>query len=170
MNGIKIIYLAAGCCFALLGCATTASIKSGDLGKSPNRNVVILGEHISPEVAQQYANEYTARVLFSPGRNLLSDAVSDSLRSVIGPSRAMRDLIIELKSLNNTSGEWLLIIPRYSERYFLVLLRNMEDNALSSAKGIVHLESDEKNLPLDTEVKRVSGGSFIVLYGVPELR
>jgi len=142
------------------GCATTASRTSGDLGGSPFRNVVILGENVSPEVAQKYANEYGARVLFSPSRNLLSDVVSASMRGIVGPSRAMRDLIVELKSLNHTRGEWNLIIPAQAERYFLVLLRNMEDGALSNAKATVLLESAARSEFLEAEVKRVSGGNF----------
>jgi len=149
-------------CFLFLssGCATTASETAGGLGSSSGRNVVILGEHISPEEAQKFADKYEAIVLFGPSRNILSDAVSTSMRGAVGPSRVMRDLIVELKSLNYTSGEWSLIIPAQAERYFLVLLRNMEDGALSNAKGIILFESASRSASLDTEVKRVFGSGF----------
>ena len=154
-------------CFvlALAGCATTASIKRGDLGESPYRNVVILGEHVSNTIAQQYANEYNARVLYSvPTSNFLSDAVSSSVRGVIGPSRAMRDLILELRSINNTSGDWAFIIPRTVERYFLVTLRNMEDSAIMNAHGKIVLPEFSDNRALELEVARVFGDEFKVVY------
>lgn len=150
----------------LSGCATTPSSTSGNLGKSSYRNVVILGEHINRGIAQEYANKYNASVLYTPGRGFLSDTVSNSLRGTLGPSRAMRDLINELKSINNTEGDWTLIIPSLAEKYFLVVLRNMEDGALSNAKATVYLvDESSKNEAIETEVGRVSGGRFTIKYG-----
>jgi len=150
----------------LSGCATTPSATSGNLGKSQYRNVVILGEHVSAEIAQEYANKYNAMVLYNPGRGFLADKVSNSLQRTIGPSRAMRDMINELKSLNNTEGEWKLIVPELAEKYFLVGLKNMEDGALSHAKATVHLIESSKNELIEIEVSRVSGGAFVIKYGL----
>ncbi len=146
----------------LSGCATTPSSTSGNLGKSQYRNIVILGEHRSDKMASQYANKYNAIVLYNSGRGLLADAVSNSLRSTVGPSRAMRDVINELKSLNNTQGEWKLIIPSLAEKYFLVVLNNIEDGALSSAKITIYLIESSKNESIETDIKRVSGGSRLI--------
>ena len=153
--------------FLLSGCATTPSATTGSLGKSQYRNVVILGEHINSEIGQQYADKYKARVLYPPGRGFLADAVSNSMRGTLGPSRAMRDIINELKSINNTEGEWTLVIPSLEEKYFLVVLRNMEDGAISNVKATVYLvDESSKNEALEIEVKRVSGGSSSIKYGL----
>ena len=152
----------------LCGCATTASKTSGNLDKSAYRNVVILGEHYSKDVAPQYANKYDARVLYSMStQNFASNAISNAVRGVIGPSRAMRDLILELKSINHTTGEWLLMIPPSTERYFLVTLRNMEDGALKDADASIFLIKGVKNDTIESEIIRVSGGRFKVRYGEP---
>ena len=152
---------------ALFGCATTASKISGDLGKSPYKNVVILGEHISKDVAQKYAEKYNATVLYTTGRGFLSDAVSSTIRGTVGPSKAMRDLIVELKSINHTIGEWVLIIPPSAERYFLVTLRNMEDGALRDTNALVFLIKGEKDNNIETELMRVSENKLKVKYGSP---
>ena len=129
---------------------------------------ILSGEHVSNAVAQQYANQYNARVLHSvPTQSFLSDAVSNSVRGVIGPSRAMRDLILELKSINHTTGEWALIIPPSAEKYFLVTLRNMEDSTLRDASASVFLIKGKRNEAIETEVSRVSAGRFKVKYGEP---
>lgn len=160
----------AACAISLFssGCATTPSSTSGTLGRRPYRNVVILGEHISRDVAQQYANTYHASVLYTSGRGVIADAVSNSLRGALGPSRAMRDFINELKSLKHTEGAWTLIAPAIAERYFVILLRNMEDGALSNATATVWLPESARNDALETEVARVSGGIFTMRYGVQE--
>lgn len=151
----------------LSGCVTTPSSTSGNLGRSQYRNVVILGEHVKSEIAKEYANKYNARVLYTPGRGFLSDAVSSSLRGTLGPSRAMRDIINELKSINNTEGEWILIIPSLAEKYFLVVLRNMEDGALLNANATICLvDEPSKNEAIESEVKRVSGGVFTIKHGL----
>lgn len=151
----------------LSGCATTPSSTSGNLGKSQYRNVVILGEHINSEIAQQYADKYNASVLYTAGRGFLADAVSNSLRGTIGPSKSMRDLILELESMNHAYGEWVLIIPPSSENYFLVTLRNMEDGALKDADASVFLIKGVKNDAIESEIMRVSGSRFKIKYGEP---
>ena len=146
------------------GCATTPSPGSGTLGKSGYKNVVILGEHVNRETAQHYANKYNARVLYTSGRGFLANAVSNSLRGTLGPSRAMRDVIEELESINNTGGIWKLIIPSSAERYFLVVLRNMEDNAIVNTHGQIILPESSANEEIDQEVARVFGKGFEVIY------
>jgi len=146
------------------GCATTPSPGSGKLAKSGYRNVVILGEHVNPETAQHYANKYNARVLYTPGRGFLADVVSNSLRGTLGPSRAMLDMINELKSINNTEEIWKLIIPPLAERYFLVILRNMDNNAVANARGQIILLESLANEEVEQEVARVFGENFAVKY------
>lgn len=162
----KVAVLFAG--IVLAGCATTPSATSGTLGQRPYRNVVVLGEHQSRDLAQQYANTYNASVLYTPGRGVIADAVSTSIRGTLGPTRAMRDLIKDLESLNHTEGAWMLIVPSVAERYFLVTLRNMADGALSNAHATVWLPESAQNDALETEVARVSGGVFVMQYGVRE--
>ncbi len=148
----------------LSGCATTPSLNSGTLGRSEIRNVAILGEHVSLETAQYTANKYNARVLYSRSRGGLADAVSSSLSGTMGPSRAMRDIINELKSINNSDGSWKLIIPSSVERYFLVTLRNMEDKAITNAQGQIILLESSANKEIEQEVVRVFGSGFEVIY------
>lgn len=149
------------------GCVTIPSPSSGNLGKSGYRNVVILGEHINREIAQDYANKYDARVLYTQGRGFLANTVSNSFRGTLGPSRAMRDIVNELKSINNTEGMWKLIIPPLAEKYFLVTLRNMEDNSILNAHGQVVLQESSANEEIKQEVVRVFGNNFEVIYQLP---
>lgn len=151
--------------FMISGCATVPR-SSGNLGSGEYRTLIILGEHIDNNLATQYANKYNAPVYFSPSRGYIANAVSDSLRGTLGPSSAMKGLIKELKSINNTDGEWKLIIPGIAERYFLVTLRNMEDGTLSNVKGIVYLIESSGNEAIEKEIKRVSGESFSVKYSL----
>ena len=74
-------------------------------------------------------------------------------------------MVGELKSINYAEGEWTLIIPSFAERYFLLVLHNMEDGALSNAKATVQLIDSSKNGAIETEVKRISGGKVTVKYG-----
>lgn len=149
--------------FIIEGCATTPA-SSGNLGKAQYRTLVILGEHIDTNLVTQYAKKYNAPVYFTPGRGFIANSVSDSLRGTLGPSSAMKGLINDLKSINNTEGEWKLIIPSIAERYFLVTLKNMDDGALSNAKGTVYLIESSMNEAIETEIKRVSSGAFSVKY------
>ena len=71
----------------------------------------------------------------------------------------------ELRSISNTSGEWEIIVPGSIERYFLVTLRNMEDNAVSNVSGKIRLGDSTENSEIDKEVNRVLGNSFEVVYG-----
>lgn len=151
----------------LCGCATTAFKTSGNLGKGAYRHVVILGEHYSNDVAAQYADKYNATVLYTAGRGFLANAVSSSLRGAIGPSRSMRDLILELESMNHTAGEWVLIVPPSSESYFFVTLQNMDDDALRDADASVFLIKSVKNKGIESEMMRISGAHFKVKYGEP---
>ena len=149
---------------SLIGCVTTPSLNSGTLGKSGYKNVVILGENVNVETAKYYANKYNARVLYKQGRGFLIDAVSNSLQGTIGPSRAMRDVINELKSINNTGGTWKLIIPSLAGRYFLVTLRNMDDNVIANAHGQIILLEYSINKEIEQEVARVFDNGFEVVY------
>ncbi len=148
----------------LSGCATTPSPGSGKLGTSGYKSVVILGENVNSETAKHYANKYNAKVLYKPGRGFLADAVSNSIRGTLGPSRAMMDLIRELKSINNTEGAWKLIISSSAERYFLVTLRNMDDNAVGNAHGKIILLESSADKEIEQEVARVFGDGFEVIY------
>ncbi|MBL7130495.1 MAG: membrane lipoprotein lipid attachment site-containing protein [Candidatus Omnitrophica bacterium] len=150
----------------LSGCATTSKYP-GTIGKTDIRKLVILGEHISQETAQQYANTFNARVFYSPSRGAIADSISNSLRGTIGPSSAMRHLIAELESMNNTSGHWELIVPKIGKRYFLVTLRNMEDKAVVNSAGEVYLPESPPNNQIDNEVKRVFGNSWHTKYQNP---
>jgi hypothetical protein len=150
--------------FLLAGCVTTA--KSGlRIGTTEHRRLIILGEHIPDSTAKDYANKYNSLVYYTPSRGAIADSVSSSLRGTLGPSSAMRSLIEELKSINNTDGFWKLIVPKVAERYFLVTLKNMGDNSISNAKGEIILPESQKNQEIEMEIKRVTNGSFIVNYG-----
>jgi len=126
--------------------------------------LVILGEHIYPGVAQQYADKYQAQVYYSASHGPIADAVSSSLRGAVGPSSGMKQLIEELKSMNNTNGEWKLIIPQAAERYFLIILRNINTGTLSNAVGKVCLVESSQNKDVEQEVQRVTNGAFSVEY------
>ena len=155
------------CLLILCGCATTASRANGIMGEGSYRRVVILGEHYNYDTATQYANKYNAKVLYTASRGFLANSVSNSLRGVIGPTRSMRDLILELESMNYTDGEWVLIIPSSSEHYFLITLRNIDSDSLQDTDAVVYLTKGVKNNAIESELARVSGGRFKIRYGEP---
>ena len=149
--------------FTIIGCSTVSSPSSGNFGDSGYKNVVILGENVNSETAEYYANKYNARVLYKPGRGFLADVVNNSLRGTIGPSRAMKDVINELKNMNNTEGTWRLIIPSSAERYFLVTLRNMDDNAVANAHGQIIFPEFKINKKMEKEIFRVFGKNLEII-------
>lgn len=158
LRGIYLILLFA----ALAGCSIAAS--SGQMGKSEYRRFVVLDRATGDE-AMQYAGKYDASVLFTESRSGIADAVTKGLTATLGPSSAMKGLMNELRSISNTLGEWEIIVPGVTERYFLVTLRNMEDNAVSNVSGKVRLVDSIENSEIDKEVSRVFGDSFQVIYG-----
>lgn len=149
-------------CLGLVGCATVSNVAR--IGSTDARKLVVLGEHISGEAAKEYATKYDSLVFYSPSRGAIADAISSSLRGTLGPSSAMKHLIAELKSMNNTTGNWELVIPGIAGRYFLVTLKNMEDGDLSEANGTIYLIDCSDNEAIEAEIQRVSNGAFTVEF------
>ncbi len=144
----------------LSGCVTTANHSGSLIGETSRRRMVILGEHMDRDVVIEYANKYNATTFYTPSRGGMADIVSSSLRGTLGPSSAMRGLMKNLESMNNTQGEWELIIPKLGYNYFLVTLRNMKNGALANTKCTVRLIGVPENNEIEEETKRV-GGIFL---------
>ena len=155
--------------FVFASCVSSPNAQSSTLSNNESRNVVILGEGgKNPGTAQYYANKYNATVFYkakTASCGFLCEAVSSSIRNTFRTSGGVRHLVGELKSINYAEGEWTLIIPSFAERYFLLVLHNMEDGALSNAKATVQLIDSSKNGAIETEVNRISGGKVTVKYG-----
>lgn len=158
VRGIYLILLSA----VLAGCIMAPL--PGQLGQSEYRRLVVLNRATQDE-AGQYANQYNAKVFYTQTRGVMADAVTKGIVGTVGPSRAMKQLMNELRSISNTSGEWEIIVPGVTERYFLVTLRNMEDNAVSNSSGEIRLVDSTENSVIAQEVNRVLGNSFKVVYG-----
>jgi hypothetical protein len=161
----RFFYLGLIGCLLLAGCSMAAS--EGKIGKTEHRRVVVLGEYAGDALAKKYANQYSAVVFYSPDRGALSGATLKALTATLGPSSFMRRLMNEFRSMGNTSGEWEVIIPARTERYFLVTLRNMEDGAVANADGKIILPESSENTEIEKEVARVFGSSFSVMYQEP---
>jgi hypothetical protein len=147
----------------LVGCATVPS-GGAKIGQNDIRQVVILGEYASPEVANNYANQYNALVFYTKSRGSGSDAVSSGMSSIFGPSRSMKMIIQQLESISNTQGDWQFIIPEDREGYFLEVLKNMNDNSIYNCNGKVYLLSKKKNKKIEMELIRVTNGALEVDY------
>jgi len=145
----------------LAGC--TPPGVSGNLGYSPERRVVIVGEKVSPDIALYYQRRYDAMVWFTPSHGLVKDSAQVVLKG-FGPSKAMRSLINELLSINYTVGEWEIIVPKIAENYFFATLKDMDDGALSHARGDIVLIDSKGNKDMEEQVARVSTNGFFVSY------
>lgn len=137
----------------------------GKIGLAEKRRYLVL-HRASVLEATQYADTYNVTVLYHETRGITADVMTKGLTTIVGPSRAMKHLINELKSMSNTSGEWEFIIPRVAERYFLVTLRNMEDHSVTNASGKVILVDSHENTNISSEVNRVMGEGFKVEGGI----
>lgn len=145
-------------CFALIGCA----VSQGVLGTSDIRRVVVLGEHVDKNIVHACAEKYDAAVFYSLSSGPIANLTSKALSSTAGPSGFMRRLMNEFRSISNTSGNWEFIVPNQAERYFLVTLRNMEDNAVTNARGTIYFPESNVNEAITREVARVFGDGFNV--------
>ena len=145
------------------GCAPMPNIQA-QLGYSESRRFVVVGENVEASLARYYQRKYECPVWFTPYRGGFSNATTNFLESGIGPSRAMRLLIKELKSINDTVGRWEIIIPKIAEKYFFNALKSMPKSALSKARGMVVLIDSSGFPDMEREVERVSDGSFFVTY------
>lgn len=145
------------------GCATTGY--QGRLNNVEFRKLVILGEQINNNTADVYAKKFNAVVFFTPNRGAIAASIVKGLTGTIGPSSAMKSLMNDFRSISNTSGEWEIVVPDIAERYVLVILRNMEDNAVINASGKFNFCDSENNLSFASEVKRVFGNDFDVEFG-----
>src|SRR5580698_3704077 len=128
MNIIMVFYLFALSSLMLAGCITHPGA-SGNLGYSQYRRVIIVGEKVSPDIAEYYQRRYDAMVWFTPSEGIVKDAVGVVLKG-IGPSVAMRSLINELKSINYSIGRWEIIVPKIGEGYLFATLKDMETGSL----------------------------------------
>jgi len=148
--------------FVLSGCITGPGA-SGNLGYSQDRRVVIVGEKVSPEIAQYYQRRYDAMVWFTPTQGLLKDSTQVILKG-LGPSEAMRSLINELESINFTLGRWEIIVPKIGEGYFLATLKDMPTGSLEHARGDIVLIDSKVNKDMEAQVTRVTNDNFFVTY------
>ena len=155
--------------FVFASCVSSPNAQSSTLSNDESRNVVILGEGgKNLGTIQYYANKYNATVFYKEKKascGFLCEAVSSSIRNTFRTSGGIQRLAGELKSINYGDGEWTLIVPSFAERYFILVLHNMEDGALSNAKASVQLIDSSKNKSIETEVNRVSEGKMKVAYG-----
>jgi hypothetical protein len=155
-------------CFVLVlvlfleGCSISAS--QGEIGKSQYSSFVMLGEYADRADIKRYAEKYNMVVICSPNRGAIAEATLKTMTSIIGPSSFMKSLMNEFRSMSSTDKEWEIIIPMQSERYFLVTLRNMEDNAVTGASGMIRLPESSDNPEIEKEVLRVFGNAFHVSY------
>lgn len=147
---------------SFLGCATT-SRPTGMLGLSDNRRVVIVGEHVDPNIALFYQKKYDAMVWFTPSEGLIVNSASKIVHS-FSQSYAMKTLIAELKSINYTVGRWEFIVPKTAEGYFEGVLSHMPKKSLSHARGTVILIDSKGNKAMEEQVMRVTDGNFFVSY------
>lgn len=149
-------------CLALSGCSMAVS--EGRIGKSEHSRFVVLGESVPEEEVKACANQYNAVVFYTPSRGYLAGGVTRALTSTIGPSSFMRSLMNEFRSMGDSSKDWEVIIPKRTKRYFLITLRNMENNAVVNARGQIILPESSTNGEIEKEVARVFGNSFEVNY------
>jgi hypothetical protein len=144
---------------ALCGCVSGPGA-SGDLGYGQERRVVIVGEKVSPEIALYYQRRYDSEVWYTPPES--KDSADVFFK--VGPTRAMRSLISELKSINHTLRPWEIIVAGVAEAYFLTALKYMDTGALAHARGDIVLIDSKSNKDIEVQVARVTNGSFFVTY------
>ncbi len=161
MNLLNKTILVLMIALVLGGCAGTPSLQ-GHLGYEDGRRVVIVGEKVDPGIAEYYQRAYDAMVWFTPSEGKIVDSANRLIE--IGPTKAMRMLIAELKSINYTVGRWEIIVPKIAEGYFLAVLSRMERNSLEKARGMVVLIDSAGNKEMEAQVKRVTGDNFFVTY------
>ena len=155
-------YLSILSLLTLGGCITGPGAP-GDLGYSQDRRVVIVGEKVSPEIAEYYQRRYDAKVWYTPTEGLMKDSEQVILKG-FGPSVAMRTLINELKSIDYTMRRWEIIVPGIAEGYFLATLKDMDTGALAHARGDVVLIDSKGNKDMEVQVGRVTDNNFFVTY------
>ncbi len=144
------------------GCAP--SLSEGVLGKSAYQRILYLGESVAKAEAIKYGKQYNAVVIYSPSSGAIADATTKALNSAIGPDSFMKWTMLEFRSMSNTSKDWEVIIPRRTERYFLVTLRNMENNDIVNAHGLIILPESSVSEGIKNEVSRVFGNGFRVVF------
>ena len=149
-------------CFLFSGCVPPPGAR-GNLGYSQDRRVVIVGEKVSQDIAVYYQRRYDAMVWFTPSKGMMADSEEVVFRG-IGPSVPMRSLINELKSIDYTVGRWEIIIPGIGEGYFLATLKDMDTASLAHARGNIVLIDSKGNKDIESQVARVTQGSFFVTY------
>ncbi len=148
--------------FIVSGCITPPGA-SGNLGFRQERRVVIVGEKVSEDIAVYYQRRYDAMVWYTPSRGFVKDSAQVMFKG-FGPSKAMRSLINELESINQTVGRWEIIVPKIGERYFLATLKDMKTGSLAQARGNIVLIDSKGNKDIEAQVSRVTNGSFFVSY------
>jgi hypothetical protein len=155
-------YLSILSLLTLGGCITGPGA-TGNLGYSQDRRVVIVGEKVSPDIAEYYQRRYDAKVWYTPTHGMMKDSEQVILKG-FGPSVAMRTLINELKSINYSLGRWEIIVPKIGEGYFLATLKDMETGSLAKARGNIVLIDSKGNKDMEAQVGRVSDNNFFVTY------
>jgi hypothetical protein len=159
----NLLLLLALVSFMSSGCQPAPAFR-GQLGFSDARRLVVIGENVRPDIVAFYEKEYSALVWSTPYEGKMSSAATKFVNSVIGPTAAMRSLIAQLKSINDTVGRWEIIVPKIGEKYFLTALKHMHTGGLARARGMVVL-LDSSGMPeMEREVQRVTDGNFFVAY------
>ncbi len=119
--------------FTVSNCATART--EGKIGKRMESRYVILDEFVTHEDVIKYSQEYDASIIGVLSHSKTASATTRTLIALIGPSSVMKHLMNEFRSISNTSKHWEFIIPKKSQRYFLLTIKNIENNAVVNAKG-----------------------------------
>ncbi len=159
----KIIKMLLIMCLFFYGCASVYH-EEQLIGETSNRRFVILREHVSVKVANEYREKYNAEVFYTPPQGIISDLTANSFRSTIGPTKAMKGLISQIKSMNRRLGQWELFVPEFAQSYFLTAIRRIEDDGLLNARGTVYLLGVIENKAIERELYRLSVGNFKAKY------
>lgn len=141
----------------------------GDLGFTEKRNIVIVGENVEPTIAEYFQKKYDGLVWYTPYQGNVANSINNVVESGLGPSKPMRALIVQLKSINQTVGRWNIYIPKIAEKYFLRTLKHMETGSLAKARGSIILIDSSYAPEIEKEMNRVSAGGFFLEFESEQL-
>ncbi len=149
------------------GCSTmSVSSHSADrLNTWGTHRYLILGDGASEELAKAMANEFNAHVVYSPSRGGLADLVKKGITKTMGPSRAMNMVMNDLRTMAQSGEKWELLIVDRAANYFLTILRNMQNEELSSFRGTVILSNKfQNNVNFIKKIQKVFGEQIEIKY------
>ncbi len=143
-------------CLLLSGLSAVSFAAEQRISQMNYRKVIILGEGIETKTAFDYSNSYRGVAWYKTG-----PALDESLQ----PGTAMKELMSELDGINSTGENWEFVVPAMGEKYFFLTLKNMKDGSLSNANGVLYLSESAGNESIESELARVSDGTFGIIYG-----